>query len=49
MKKLTPKQQKRRELLSGKNKPLAVPDNTFMLAVMALMIGSNFRSSNKPL
>ena len=46
MKKLTPKQQKRRELLSDSNKPLAFPDNTLLLAVIALMFGSNFWNSN---
>lgn len=39
MKKLTPKQQKRRELLSDLNKPLTFPDNTFMFAIMTMMLG----------
>lgn len=47
MKKLTPKQQKRRELLSDSNKPLTFPDNTLLLALIALMFGSNY--GNRPL
>lgn len=42
MKQLTPKQQKRRELLSDSNKPLAFPDNTLPLAIIALMFGRGF-------
>ncbi len=39
MKQPTPKRQKRRELLSGVDKTYTATDNTFMFAIMALMLG----------
>lgn len=44
MKHLTPKQQKRRELLNGYSKTSAAPDSTFMLGILALMFGLNYRN-----
>lgn len=44
MKQLTPKQKKRRELLNGSSKTSVAPDSTFMLGILALMFGSNYRN-----